>query len=92
MSPTSTTKRFLTIGCVTMQRASTMLIPASANVRERSSSSLWRSQPSTWSSTRNDCAPSPSHLTLVNLSGFFISARAFEQSSRWIVMPFPSEM
>ena len=33
MSPTSTTKRFLTIGWVTMQRASTMLMPASANVR-----------------------------------------------------------
>ena len=34
-----------------MQRASTMLMPASANVRERSSSRRWRSHASTWSST-----------------------------------------
>ena len=39
VSPTSRTNRFLTIGVVTWQRASRMLIPASANVRDRSSSS-----------------------------------------------------
>jgi hypothetical protein len=36
VSATSTTKRFWTIGVETMQRASTMLIPASAKVRESS--------------------------------------------------------
>ena len=43
VSTTSTTKRFCTMGCSTRQRASTMLMPASANVRDRSSSSRWRS-------------------------------------------------
>ena len=51
-----------------------------------------RSQPSTWISTRKEAAPSPSHATGVKRSGFFISARAFEQSSWWIVIPLPSEM
>src|SRR5438874_2149098 len=45
VSPTSTTKRFFTIGWSTMQRASRMLMPASANVRESSSSSLALLQP-----------------------------------------------
>src|SRR5215211_5920766 len=52
VSPTSTTKRFLTIGCLVVQEASRMFIPPSANVRERSSSRQVRSQASTWSSTR----------------------------------------
>ena len=60
VSPTSTTKRFLTIGCLTVQRASTMLMPASAKVRERSSSRRVRSQASTWSSTRKEVSLSPS--------------------------------
>ena len=92
MSPTSTTKRFFTIGCTTVQRASRMLIPVSAKVRDRSSSRRWRSQPSTWSSTRKAKWASPSHDTGVNRSGFFISACAFGQCSWWIVMPLPSEM
>ena len=50
----------LTIGRVTRQRASTMLMPASANVRERSSSRRWRSQASTCSSTLNAVSCSPS--------------------------------
>ena len=92
VSPTSTTKRFFTIGCTTVQRASRMLMPVSANVRERSSSSRWRSQPSTWISTRNEDVVSPSQATGVNRSGFLISAFAFEQCSLWIVIPLPSEM
>src|SRR4029079_7136908 len=92
VSPTSTTKRFFTIGCTTVQRASRMLIPVSANVRERASSRRGRSQPSTWSSTRNDVVVSPSHDTGVKRSGFFMSAAAFGQCSLWIVMPFPREM
>src|SRR5436305_693523 len=92
VSPTSTTKRFFTIGCTTVQRASRMFTPDSANVRERSSSRRVRSQQSTWSSTRNDCAPSPSHSTSVKRSGLRISARTLGQSSRWIVMRLPSEM
>src|SRR6266550_4826159 len=43
VSPTSTTNRFFTIGCTTVQRASRMFTPLSANVRERSSRSLVRS-------------------------------------------------
>ena len=54
VSPTSTTKRFFTIGWTTVQRASRMLMPVSANVRERSSSRRVRSQASIWSSARND--------------------------------------
>ena len=46
-----------------MQRASTMLMPASAKVRDRSSSRRWRSQPSTWSSTLNAVSCSPSQGT-----------------------------
>ena len=34
----------------------------------------------------------PSQSTGVNRSGFRISAFTFGQSSRWIVMPLPSEM
>src|SRR5207247_9555583 len=41
--PSSTTKRFLTIGCLVVQVASRMLMPASAKVRERSSSRRVRS-------------------------------------------------
>src|SRR5437764_14131259 len=44
VSPTSTTKRFLTIGWTTVQRASRMLIPLSAKVRDGSSSSRERLQ------------------------------------------------
>ena len=58
-----------------MQRASTMLMPASANVRERSSSRRWRSQPSTCSSTLNELTESPSQLTGTNRSGSLRSAR-----------------
>src|SRR4029079_14005816 len=74
VSPTSTTKRFFTIGCTTVQRASRMLIPDSAKVLDKSSSSRVRSQASTWSSTRSDCAASPSHSTFVKRSGLRISA------------------
>ena len=90
VSPTSTTNRFLTIGWLTEQLASRMLIPASANVRDMSSSSRWRSQPSTWSSTRNAVSASPSHDTGVNRSGSFFSITALGQSSRWIVIPRPA--
>ena len=48
--------------------------------------------PHLYKPTRNDVAPSPSQATGVNRSGFFISALALAQSSRWIVMPLPSEM
>ncbi len=92
VSPTSTTKRFFTIGWTTVQRASRMLMPVSAKVRERSSSSRWRSQPSIWSSTRNEEVVSPSYSTGVKRSGFRIRALAFGQPSWWIVMPLPSEM
>ena len=37
-------------------------------------------------------APSPSHSTSVKRSGLRLSALALGQSSRWIVMPLPSEM
>ena len=66
-------------------------MPASANVRDMSSSRRWRSQPSTWSSTRNAVSASPSHDTGVNRSGSFFST-PLGQSSRWIVIPRPSEM
>ncbi len=92
VSPTSTTNRFLTIGWLTVQRASRMLIPASANVRDMSSSRRWRSQPSTSISTRNEVSASPSHATGVNRSGSFFSTATLGQSSRWIVIPRPSEM
>ena len=39
-----------------------------------------------------DCAPPPSHSTGVNRSGLRMSAFEFGQSSRWIVIPRPSEM
>ena len=74
-----------------MQRASTMLMPASANVRERSSSRRWRSHASTWISTLNEVSLSPSQDTGTKRSGSLRSATAFGQSSRWIVIPRPSE-
>src|SRR3954447_7980323 len=91
VSPTSMTKRFLTIGCWTLQYASTMLIPPSANVRERSSRRRWRSHASTWISTLKEVSLSPSQDTGTKRSGSLRRATAFGQSSRWIVMPRPSE-
>ena len=67
-------------------------MPASAKVRERSSSSRVRSQASTCSSTRNDVSFSPPSDTLVKRSGSFISGLDVLAVSRWIVMPRPSEM
>ena len=82
VSPTSTTKRFFTIGWTTVQRASRMLMPVSAKQRDRSSSSRVRSQPSISISTRKELLePSESHATFVKRSGFFISAFAFAQLS-----------
>ena len=66
-------------------------MPASANVRERSSSRRWRSQPSTWSSTLKAESFSPFQETSTKRSGSLRSATAFGQSSRWIVIPRPSE-
>ena len=74
-----------------MQRASTMLKPASANVRDRSSNNRWRSQASTCSSTRKAVWWSPSQWTRTKRSGSLRSATVLGQSSRWIVMPRPSE-
>ena len=70
-----------------------MLAPCSANVRATSSSSRGRSHASTaiWTRKLVVDAP-PSHSTGVNRSGLRISALTFGQSSRWIVMPRPSEM
>ena len=45
----------------------------------------------TWT-RKLDVVAVPSHSTGVNRSGFRISAFAFGQSSRWIVIPRPSEM
>ena len=85
-------KRSWTIWSSIEQLAETMLTPASAKARERSSSSRARSQASTAISTRKDCWLAPLQETGVNRSGFFFSALALGQSSRWIVMPRPSEM
>ena len=91
-SPTSTVKRSWTIWSSIAQFAETMLTPLSANARDRSSSRCGRSQASTAISTRKDCWLTPPQETGVNRSGFRFSARAFGQSSRWIVMPRPREM
>jgi hypothetical protein len=69
-----------------------MVIALSANLRDRSFSSRWRSQPSIRSSTRKEAPESPSHDTEVKRSGFFFRAFAFGQLSSWIVMPLPGEM
>ena len=41
---------------------------------------------------RKLCVAPPSHSTTVNRSGFLRSAFALGQSSRWMVIPLPSEM
>ena len=69
-----------------------MLQPFSANVRPMSSIRRGRSQASTAISTRNDWLASPSQVTGQKRSGVRISARTLGQSSRWIVMPRPTEM
>jgi len=66
--------------------------PDSEKARERSSNRRWRSHASIWISTMNPVDWSPSQDTFAKRSGFFRSADAFGQSSRWIVMPRPSEM
>ena len=92
MSPTSTVKRSWTIMSSIVHWAETMFTPASAKARERSSRSRTRSQASMAISTRKDCWFVPPQETGVNRSGFFWRAFALGQSSRWIVMPRPSEM
>ncbi len=69
-----------------------MFVPCSENVRATSSSRRGRSHESTAIWTRKLCETPPSHSTGVNRSGFRRSARTFGQSSRWIVIPLPSEM
>ena len=70
-----------------------MFAPCSAKVRATSSSSRGLSHESTAICTRKLLAiVSLSHETGVNRSGFRRSAFTFGQSSRWIVIPRPSEM
>ena len=69
-----------------------MFAPCSANVRATSSSSRGRSHECTAIWTRNDFVPLPSHSIGVNRSSLRFSAFTFGQSSRWIVIPLPSEM
>ena len=71
-----------------------MFAPCSANVRATSSSSRGRSQDCSAIVTRNElvAVSEPSQWTGVNRSGVRLSARTFGQSSRWMVMPRPSEM
>ena len=69
-----------------------MFAPYSENVRATSSSSRGRSQASTAIWTRKLCEAPPSQSTGVKRSAFLRSARTFGQSSRWIVIPLPSEM
>src|ERR1700730_2155065 len=92
VSAHSTTKRLRIIGGFAVHCASTMFIPASEKVRERSSNRRWRSQPSIWISTLKPVVCPPSHATGVKRSGSRLSAFALEQSSRWMVIPRPSEM
>ena len=93
-SPTSAVYQLRAIWSATWPPYSTMFAPCSANVRATSSSSRGRSQD--WSAivTRNElvAASESSQLTAVNRSGVRLSARTLGQSSRWIVMPRPSEM
>ena len=69
-----------------------MFAPCSENVRATSSSRRVRSHASTAIWTRKLCDEPPSHSTGVKRSAFCLSARTFGQSSRWIVIPLPSEM
>jgi len=82
----------LPIGGADMQRASRMFAPDSLNTRERSSSRRWRSHASICISTTNAVDWSPSQETLVKRSGSLRSSATLGQSSRWIVIPRPSEM
>ena len=92
MSPTSATYQFFAIWSSTWPPYSTMFVPCSANVRATSSRSRGRSHESTAIWTRKLCDAPPSHSTGVKRSGLRISAFTFGQSSRWIVIPLPSEM
>src|SRR5207248_11772304 len=91
-SPTSATYQFLASWSSTCPPYSTMLAPCSAKVRATSSSSRGRSQDETAICTRKLRVGPPSQETFVNRSGLRRSDLTFEQSSRWIVIPLPSEM
>src|SRR2546427_8370096 len=70
VSATSTTKRFLTIGGVDRQRASTMFAPDSENARERSSSRRWRAPGANRISTTKGGERSPAPGTRGKRYGF----------------------